>query len=404
MLTAGIESCRWSTSRLLSDERILSAIEERETLELLQALIRCPSENPPGNEAEKARCLAAYFECHGIDVELTEIDHGRPNATASYGDGQPTVILNGHIDTVPVGPGWTVDPFGAEIRDGFVYGRGAVDMLGGVAAMSAAVVALKRSAIELRGRVVVHAVVDEEVDSKGSKHAAKDVTADYVIVTEPTAGIVQSFGKGQLNVEIHFQGKAAHSSRPDLGRNAIHDAAAFIALVELENARIADTIHPGVGPATFSTGVISGGTSGSTVAAECVVTLDRRLLPTETLHEAQAHVERLVDQLAAERPGLAATVTPTLLFPAFPPVLDTRLAEVVQSVVRMLGISSGEVGGATGATDATWYASRGIPTVIFGPGQIETCHQPDECIAIDELHSGTRALALIVARLLRAGA
>jgi acetylornithine deacetylase len=382
------------------EARALAAIDEDETLQLLQALIRCPSENPPGHEEAIATCLAVYFERHDIPHRLEELEPGRPNVIAELGDGNgPTLVFNGHIDTVPVGDGWTTDPFGGELRDGRVYGRGACDMLAGVAAMSSATAALKRSGIPLNGRVLVHAVIDEEVDAKGSQHAAREVDANWVIVTEPSNGHVEAFGKGQLNVEITFKGKAAHSSTPQIGRNAIHDAAAFIALVEREHERIAGDVYPGVGPATFNTGIIKGGNSGSIVAAECVITLDRRVLPIETLEEAQSHVQRLLDQITTERPGLEATMRPTLLFPPLPPTEDTSLALTVQAAVRALDAGSGELSGASGATDAAWYAARGIPTVIYGPGSDATAHQPDEFVLAEDLRLGTQVLTLAATRL-----
>src|SRR4029453_19401682 len=134
-------------------------------LTLLRELIKIPSENPPGNELRKAQHLADYFDRHGVRVRLDEVLPGRPNVIAelALGDASdgPTLIFNGHLDTVPVGTGWTIDPFAAEVRDGRVYGRGAADMLAGVAAMAAATVALSRERRNLRGRLVVHAVVDE---------------------------------------------------------------------------------------------------------------------------------------------------------------------------------------------------------------------------------------------------
>jgi acetylornithine deacetylase/succinyl-diaminopimelate desuccinylase family protein len=383
------------------EARVLAAIDEAATLALLRDLIRCPSENPPGEEEATARCLAAYFERNGIAHRVEEVRPGRPNVIAEAGAaGGPALVLNGHLDTVPAGAGWTVDPFGAELRDGRVYGRGACDMLAGVAAMSAAAVALARSGVPPAGRVLVHAVIDEEVDAIGSRHAARDVAADWVIVTEPSDGRVQAYGKGQLNVKIAFEGRAAHSSRPEDGHNAIHDAAAFVALVEREQERLAADPYPGVGPATFTTAMIEGGSTGSTVPARCTITLDRRLRPDETLDEAQAHVQRLLDQLLAERPAARATLRPTLLFPPLPRADRGDLAATVQQAVRDAGAGSGDLGGATGATDAAWYAARGIPTVIYGPGSGETAHEPDEFVRVDELHAGTRALALAATRLL----
>jgi acetylornithine deacetylase/succinyl-diaminopimelate desuccinylase family protein len=384
-----------------SAQSVLSAINDEETLSLLRDLIRCRSENPPGEEEATARVLAAYLDRHGISHHFDEIAPGRPNLIATIGESDTrTVVFNGHTDTVPIGEGWTVDPLGAEIRDGRVFGRGACDMLAGVAAMSAAAVALKRSKVPLAGRLLIHAVIDEEVDAIGSQRAAADVEGDWVIVTEASAGRIEAYGKGQLNVEIAFQGKAAHSSTPEKGRNAIDDAAAFIRVLEQENERLADSPYPGVGPATFTAAIIHGGSHGSTVPAGCTLTLDRRVLPNETLDQAQLHVQRLLDEVRQARPGMDATMRPTLLSPPHQPIDDDPLVSAIQAATEQLGAGIPEISGAAGATDAAWYAARGIPTVVYGPGDGATAHEPDEFIAIDDLHLATRVLALSALQLL----
>jgi acetylornithine deacetylase len=392
-----------STTTSAVEQRVLDAIDADETLELLRELIRIPSENPPGEERAKAEYLKDFFARNGLEARLEEVAPGRPNVIVELGakDG-PLLVLNGHIDTVPAGAGWTVDPFGAEVRDGRVYGRGACDMLAGVASMIGAALAVKRSGIELAGRLAVHAVIDEEVDALGSQQAAKTVDADWVIVTESSGGRVEVFTKGQLNVEITFRGKAAHSSVPELGRNAIADAAAFIALAERANEVAAASPYPEVGPATFTPAIIDGGTNGSIVPAECKLTLDRRLLPTETIADGEADVQRLLDQLAEDRPGLDASVRPTLLFPPLPPPEDGRTAAAIQAARTDLYGEETPLSGATGATDASWYGARGMDAVVYGPGNCPTAHQPDEFVAVDELHEVTRVLALTCARLLGA--
>jgi acetylornithine deacetylase/succinyl-diaminopimelate desuccinylase family protein len=381
-------------------EAVLAAIDESETVELLRELIRCPSENPPGQEEATVGALASFLERNDVPFRIDEVEPGRPNLIAEIGDGTgPTLVFNGHTDTVPFGDGWTRDPVGAELVDGHVYGRGACDMLAGVAAMTEAAVAIRRSGTPLAGRILIHAVIDEEVDAIGSQRAAADVEADWVIVTEASAGRIEAFGKGQINVEIVFRGKAAHSSTPEIGRNAINDAAAFIALVEVEANRLSESPYPGVGPVTFTPAIVTGGSHGSTVPAECTLTLDRRLLPTETLEEAEKHIQGLLDQLGVDRPGLDATLKPTLLFPPLPPADDAVLAEAIQKATVELGGQKPEISGATGATDASWYAQRGISAVIYGPGDGDTAHQPDEFTEIDQLHFTTRVLALAALQL-----
>ena len=223
------------------------------------------------------------------------------NLYATVGTSGPTLVLCGHLDTVPAGGGWTVDPFSGTVTGGHVYGRGACDMKAGVAAMAAAMAAVKRSGILLRGSLALHAVIDEEVGSAGARKAAAEQPGDWVIVTEPSGGRVLVTGNGQLNFEIVFHGKAVHSSHPEDGRNAIHDAAGFICLVEEQARCLATAPCPGIGPATYSVGLVKGGRGGSTVADRCELTLDRRVLPSEGLDAAEAEVRRLLSRLETAR-------------------------------------------------------------------------------------------------------
>ena len=166
-------------------------------------------------------------------------------------------------------------------------------MKAGLAAMTSALLAMKRSGVLTSGGLALHAVIDEEVGSAGARKAAAENPADWVIVGEPSNGQVLATGNGQLNYEILFVGKAVHSSHPEDGRNAIHDAAAFIRLVEDESADLARRSLPGDRAATYSVGLVEGGRGGSTVADHCKITLDRRVLPSESLEAVEAQVQRL---------------------------------------------------------------------------------------------------------------
>ena len=382
------------------DRRLLEAVDEAETLALLSDLIARRSENPPGNELSCAKALSSWLEERGVACELEEVLPGRPNVYASVGGPGPTLVLCGHLDTVPAGRGWSYEPFQATLADGLVYGRGACDMKAGLAAMAGAIVAVARSQVSLRGRVALHGVIDEEVGSAGARKAAADRPIDWVIVTEPSDGQVLSVGNGQANFEIVFKGTAVHSSHPEDGRNAISDAAALVRLLEKESARLALSPFEGIGPATLSACLIEGGRGGSTVADRCQLTVDRRLLPSETLEEVEAQFIELIDELAAERPGLSCQMSRTV---AFPPLRGTGpgdLARALRGSVADLGGSSGAGRGMRFATDAAWYEAAGHEAVVFGPGDVAAAHQPDEHVAVAALYGATRALALCCGRML----
>ncbi len=290
---------------------------------------------------------------------------GRPNLYASVGGVGPTLVLCGHLDTVPAGEGWTLDPFSAVVAAGRVYDRGACDMKAGLAAAAAALLAVKRSGVVLRGSLALHAVIDEEVSSAGARQAAAEHPGDWVIVTEPSGTQVLATDNGQLNFEVVFHGKAVHSSHPEDGRNTIHDAAAFIGLVEKETRRLSAVPLPGIGSATYSVGLVEGGRGGSTVADRCEITLDRRVLPSEDLDAAEDEVQALLGRLGTERPGLSWELSRTVAFPPLRGTNNGRLEKVLNDALVDLGRAVAEERRRMRfATDAPWYEAAGSPSCL----------------------------------------
>ena len=273
-------------------------------------------------------------------------------------------------------------------------------MKAGLAAMISALLAVKRSGVSTQGSLALHAVIDEEGNSAGAQLAAADQPADWVIVGEPSTGRVLATGNGQLNFEIVFYGKAVHSSHPEDGRNAIHDAAAFIRLIEEETGLLAEAPYPDIGPATYSVGLVGGGRGGSTVADRCKLTLDRRVLPSESLEAVEAQVRSILKRLESERPGLRWEMSRTVAFPPLQGAGGGDLERVMNSALTDLGIVTDGCRGMRFATDAAWYEATGCQAVVFGPGDVTVAHQPDEHVAISDLHAATRSLALTCGRLL----
>ncbi|HEX3260190.1 MAG TPA: M20/M25/M40 family metallo-hydrolase, partial [Pseudonocardia sp.] len=275
------------------ERRVLDRIGESEVVEVAQRLVRAPGQNPPGGEAATAAALEQVCRERSLAVEVVEVAPERPNVRAvlAGGDG-PGLLLLGHTDVVPVGDGWTVDPFGGEVRDGRLYGRGSTDMKGGLAACVVAMTALRREGVVLAGPVELAALVDEEEHGLGIRRFVAENGGAYAacVVAEPTdlQTIIAARGDAYLDIVVH--GSAAHSGRPDDGRNAIYGTAAVIASLQRWHEELTHAAHPLVGPPTWSVGLVAGGQGVSTVPAVCRIGVDRRLLPGESAAQVLAEL------------------------------------------------------------------------------------------------------------------
>jgi acetylornithine deacetylase len=385
------------------ERAVLDKIDEDQLIELTRSLVRAHGQNPPGEEATTVAVLAGAATALGLDVSEEAVAQGRNNVRISLpgGDG-PGILLLGHTDVVPVGEGWTKDPFGAAVHNGRVYGRGAADMKGGLAACLSAMSALKGA--ELSGPVELAALVDEEENGLGIRAYVSSPAATFLgcITAEPTdlQTIVGARGASYARVEIH--GTACHAGSPGDGANAIYGAAAVVAEIEEMHAELAGHPHPLLGPATWSVGQIRGGSGGSTVPAECVVVADRRLLPGESPTNVLDDLRTRIDALRLTERGLTVETSMPMEMPAFETAEESPLARAVVAAVTDAGGPALPPGGWTAACDGGFVArDLGVPVVVLGPGSVaEQAHRPDESVAIDELIVAARAYALAALRLL----
>jgi acetylornithine deacetylase len=369
---------------------------------LLRALVRLDSRNPslvPGapGEAAAAQLLRDVLDGWGFRVELVEAAPGRPNVVARIGAGDgPTLMLNGHLDVVGT-EGMTHAPFDATERGGRLYGRGATDMKGGVAAMCAAAWRAAQAGA-LGGEVIVAAVVDEEWSSIGTSDLlARGVRADAAVVTEPTRLAVCPAHRGFVWLEVAVHGRAAHGSRYDVGTDAILLAGLLLAELDvLEREVLPRRAHPLLGRASLHAGTIAGGVGLSTYPDRCVLTIERRTLPGERDEEVLRELQDAAERVRARQPAFRAQVR---LVGAQRP-LDVP---VDAPVVRALEAALGEVGeparveGLSCWTDAALLADAGIPAVCFGPGDIVLAHADEEWVTLDEVERATRVLAALCA-------
>jgi acetylornithine deacetylase len=385
-----------------------------DVVETLCDLVRLPSVNPMGRdvsgdeyfEYQVTDYLQRLFEGLGWPWRRQPIEDRRDNIVARVdGDVPPEqggaiLMFEAHQDTVPV-DGMTIPPWTPEIRDGRVYGRGACDIKGGMACMLTALSRLAEQRPAGRPTIVMACSVNEEHGFGGAPRIGElwqggsrflPRAPDAVIVAEPTSLDVVVAHKGAVRWRCHARGRAAHSSAPQAGDNAIYRMARVLGAMERYARDVAPTLgqHPLVGQPSLSVGLISGGVSVNTVPDRCTIEIDRRVLPGEDPRAAFQHVVEFVDrelrndpQVEHERPYLTSSGLSDELSRSF----ASRLSEMI----RHSG-PSGDCLGVPYGTDAPAFAGAGIPTVVFGPGSIAQAHTADEWIAIEQLHRATEIL------------
>jgi acetylornithine deacetylase/succinyl-diaminopimelate desuccinylase family protein len=383
--------------------KVKRAVKKAEVERLVKEIIRIPShKDVPTREREVASYLCEFLEDEGIDARLRTVEKDRPNLIAVIkGSGRGrSLMLNGHTDTVPAYD-MDIPPFTPKVEKGRLYGRGALDMKGGLGAMALAMVAVRRSRLKLSGDLVLTAVVGEEEKSEGTEDIVlKGPRADAAIVGEPTDLEIQPTHRGLEWLNIHFYGKAAHGGQAERGVNAISMAAKFVNAVERDlvprlNARKSKYMLP----PTINLGVIQGGQQPSSVADHCVIKADRRWVPEEKLQRVFGEIYDIFDMLKKDDPEFKAelkrdpsnmktmTHVPNVVSPNHP-------------VVRALALSAKSVTGKParitsfwGWTDAALLTHFGkTPAVVFGPGG-KGVHARIEYVLTEDLAACTHIYA-----------
>ncbi len=365
---------------------------------LTQELVQIDSTNPSlsanGNgEAEIGLFVADRLRELGLVTTVSEVALGRPNTIGvlkGTGGGK-SLLLNAHMDTV--GVEGMRDPFGGELKDGRVYGRGAQDMKGSLAAMITAAKAILDAGIRPRGDLLITAVADEEHSSIGTETLVREFNADGAIVTEPTDMRICRAHRGFIWFEVETSGRAAHGSRYKEGIDANMRMGRFLVELEkLEQELLRREPHELAGPPSLHAAMIQGGTEISKYAARCKLTIERRTVPGETVEGAMAELQEIIERLAGQDPTFKATVKAKFQREPFE---VQKEAEIVRSVenalVKRLGHRP-EHSGATFWTDAALLAEAGMETVLLGPVG-NGLHSAEEWVAVDSLTDLAAVLA-----------
>jgi acetylornithine deacetylase len=378
-----------------------------ETTRLLRDLVSIPSVNPMGRpltgpeiyEHRVTAYLEEYFRTLGVPFERQAVAPLRDNivATCDLPGSGPTLVFEVHQDTVPTDQ-MTIPPFGAAIDGGRLYGRGSCDIKGGMAAMLAAFARIvgERPAGGAR-RVIMACTVDEEFTFLGVQRLAKTDFASgrggpvCAVVAEPTELQIVNAHKGAVRWVMTTTGRACHSSRPELGINAIYHMARLLPAIERYAAEVsASRCDPRLGTPTLSVGMISGGTSVNTVPDRCSVEIDRRLIPGEDPAEAQRHFVARMREAAG--PDIKFDCMEPFL--AAPPLSPEGSAELVARLGAAIDavVGSHQVLAVPYGTDAAPLAAAGVPSVVFGPGDIARAHTRDEWVPLDEVERASEIL------------
>jgi len=359
---------------------------------MLSNMIRINSENPPGREEELASYVAERLAELGFKAWIDRFQ-GRANALGSIriGDGKKIMLVS-HLDTVPAGERelWGIPPFSGIVRDGRVYGRGAADAKGCLASMLGCLKILADEGWPINGEIIFAAVADEESENRGIRRlVAQGVKADYAVVGEPTNLNVCIAHKGSIFLRASFIGRAAHSSKPERGVNAVYAASEYALRIEKLSRRF-KVKHRLLGKPSLAVTIFRGGVKDNVIPDRCELVINRRTLPNEDLETVVNQLKDLAMKVSKER-RVKAFVKIDRYLPASETDKDEEIVKAgLRAVSRVLG-KRARPKGFQATCDMTFLVHRAnIPCIILGPGRLEEAHAINEWVEIDQLVNGSK--------------
>jgi len=391
-----------------------------EEVRFLQALVRVPTDTPPGNNAPHAERTAQLLQDFGLHAEAHPVpaqavaDYGMQSITnlivrREYGGAGPRIALNAHGDVVPPGDGWKHDPYGAEIEDGCLYGRAAAVSKSDFASFTFALRALEAVAMPSRGAVELHFTYDEEFGGLLGPGwlLRQGLTRPDLMIAAGFSYEVVTAHNGCLQMEVTVHGKMAHAAIPSSGVDALQGAVAILNALYAQNAHYQAITSqvPGISHPYLNVGRIEGGTNTNVVPGKVSFKLDRRMIPEENAAEVEAAIRRIIEEAAASCPGIRVDIKRLLLANSMRPLAGAQ--PLVQAIQQHGEAVFGEPIPAMGTplyTDVRLYAEAGIPGVIYGAGPrtvLEShAKRNDERINLEDLRRATKVIARTLANLL----
>jgi len=385
--------------------RANEGVDRAFVVDLLKDLIAANSVNPtvgrgPGESAVADLIYDRFTSIGGLEVRRQQVGDGRSNVIAILkgSGGGRSLMLNGHMDTVGV-DGMIIEPFKPFIENGRLHGRGACDMKGALAGMIGALKSLVDSGSELRGDLMLAAVVDEEYKSIGTKKLVEEYRADAAIVGEPTEMKTAVTHKGFVWIEVEIKGKAAHGSVPEKGVDAIANAAKVVSALGRLQERLATRTHPLLGSPKVHASTIEGGTGWSIIPERCVLRLERRTLPGEPVSSVMNEIDEILQDVKKNNRDLEATAWTAYDVPP----LETAPTELIvqllqQALVKVAGREKPLTGVPYWTDGALLSKLASIPTCLFGPGDIGVAHSADEHVNVKDVLDSTDVYRTVAQR------
>lgn len=366
---------------------------EKSLVEKLKTLISIHTENPPGNVRGVAEALRDFGVKTNAEMEFQTVEEGKDNALLSYSFGQgKTLVFNTHMDVNnPNGQAWEFNSYDPFEKDGKVFGLGACDAKGSLAAMLQAIQRVCQNPEGVRGTLLLTAVMGEEAGGIGSLYLVthKNLRAEGAVVGEPSMLVPCCAHKGTYMRRLTFHGKAVHSASSHSGINAVEHACIFCVRYRELQQRLKADAHPRLGYANASVTLMEGGTRQNTIPETCRVLIDRRLLPGETKEKAQEEVGCILEGISRELPDLQKVDIEEVVSTV--PSQTDEDEEIVKLAVKAVLEVTGKVqepGGFQAGCDMSKLVNiSGIPTVILGPGSLKHAHSPNEEVDIGQLEA-----------------
>ena len=387
----------------------------------LKAIVAIPSDNPPGDCAEPAEQAARLLRDLGFEVEEHPVpdpfvrQSGMKSVTnliirETFGEGGPVIALNAHGDVVPPGEGWTVDPYGAEERDGAIYGRGAAVSKSDFATYAFALKALKANPEGLNGIVELHLTYDEESGGfVGPKWLLEqELSKPDLAISAGFSYAITTAHNGCLHLEVVARGRQAHAAMPDTGVDALEAITPVLAALYEERARLGavTSAQKGIGSPQLTVGLVSGGINTNVVPDRVSLRIDRRLIPEENGVEVESALTDLIQRSADTSRGAEVECRRIMLAEPLRPLpgVEKLVSAIQEPAVEMLGVPV-EATGVPLYTDARHYSEAGIPTILYGAGPRSileaNAHGADEHVRLDDLRAATEIVASALSTLLR---